>query len=492
MAVFHMDIKAHSRSLNVHAIALSSYRSGERLHCDADGRIRNCRSGIKSAVEFTALVNNRDLSRERLWNKVEEMERRKDAVVAREMELGLPCELNIEQQKELALSMAEKIAERYNCAVDLALHAPDSEGDQRNWHVHLLFSPRPWTDTDKRNKEFSTKKYRDLNKANAKQEVLYWRQLWEEKFNQALEQAGEEERVSSLSCEARGEIKKYEHFDFNKYQLLRRSGELEDAKRASRLALEISRDELELEDLIDIKNELIKEKEQLIKKKENTNVRKELSIGGSIEGSRNELEILGGRVGKEREASSETGSFGEVDSGGLRRMLRAEQNDAHGSSEIENKYTDLEQEFEGSHTWFIQQGIGGVDEDIERGSGYLGWKYAGNDEKVGRSQRNSEQSHSTSEKDERGAGAALKRIGSWIKFTLMSVKELMEKFVPKRFRKAKAVVVEPEQLVDLELSGISPLKKSKIQELRDEPRLSLAEMSRRDEMERTQSRGIRF
>ena len=98
MATYHLEIKAHSRSNNANAIALSSYRSGEKLRCDLDGRVRNCRRDGKSAIEYTALLNNRGLSRERLWNQAELMERRKDAVVAREMELALPCEFTKEER----------------------------------------------------------------------------------------------------------------------------------------------------------------------------------------------------------------------------------------------------------------------------------------------------------------------------------------------------------------------------------------------------------
>ena len=277
MAIYHMDIKAHSRTYHIHAIALSSYRSGERLRCDADGKVRNCRREDKSTVLFKALINNRGLNRERLWNKAEAVERRKDAVVAREMELGLPCELSLDEQKKLAIDMAQRIAEKYKCAVDLTVHAPDKEGDKRNFHVHLLFTSRSWSDDrDQRNREFSSKKYRDLNKANAKEEVLYWRALWEEMLNQAYERNGLEERVSSLSCEEQGKLKKYEHLDFEKYQYLRRAGELEDAKKASRLGLEIEREELELDDLMEIKKELLKERESL---KETENVKESEDAG---------------------------------------------------------------------------------------------------------------------------------------------------------------------------------------------------------------------
>lgn len=312
MAIYHIDIKAHSRSLNVHAIALSSYRSGEKLRCDADGKIRNCRRGNKSAVEFTALLNNRDLSRERLWNKAEAMERRKDAVVAREIELGLPCELSLQEHKELSMAMGQKIAERYNCAVDLAVHAPDLEGDTRNWHVHLLFTSRSWAENDEKNREFSSKKYRDLNKANAKEEVLFWRELWEGMVNEAYEQKNMGERVSSLSCEAQGKLKKYKHFDFEKYQFLRRSGELEDAKKASRLGIEIERDELEIEDLMEIKAELLRERERVLNnqtKKEMNYVGLRKENGQSGTGESDHTETESGYSKSIKETGAGTGSF---------------------------------------------------------------------------------------------------------------------------------------------------------------------------------------
>ena len=56
-------------------------------------------------------------------------------------------------------------------------------------------------------------------------------------LNKAYEQKDMEERVSSLSCEAQGKLKKYEHFDFDKYQFLRRSGELNDSKNVLEVML---------------------------------------------------------------------------------------------------------------------------------------------------------------------------------------------------------------------------------------------------------------
>ena len=46
---------------------------------------------------------------------------------------------------ELAVRFACGLASKYRCAVDVALHAPDREGDHRNWHAHLLATTRKVT-----------------------------------------------------------------------------------------------------------------------------------------------------------------------------------------------------------------------------------------------------------------------------------------------------------------------------------------------------------
>ncbi len=57
-----------------------------------------------------------------LWNAAEVAERRKDAKVARDF--------------------AEAVCARYGVAADVAIHAPNREGDERNWHVHILTTTR--------------------------------------------------------------------------------------------------------------------------------------------------------------------------------------------------------------------------------------------------------------------------------------------------------------------------------------------------------------
>jgi hypothetical protein len=261
MATYHLEVKAHSRANGRNAVALSSYRSGESLRLHSEGKVRNCRRHEKSDVLHCELINSRGLSREEIWNKAENSERRKDAVVARELEVALPSELSFEEQRNLAMSLSNDIAERYNCVVDLAVHAPDDGGDNRNYHAHILFASRGWGE----GQDFAKKKYRSLDR-NA-EEVNHWRELWQEKQNSAYEEAGLDIRVSSATCEEQGKIKKYQRFTYKKYAVLQQYGELEEAKEYSRYQL-IEAKELEIEDLLGELKSLQEEQQNLGKEKE--------------------------------------------------------------------------------------------------------------------------------------------------------------------------------------------------------------------------------
>ena len=46
--------------------------------------------------------------------------------------------LNPEQRKELAQELAKEIADRYQVATQIAIHAPSKTGDERNHHVHIV------------------------------------------------------------------------------------------------------------------------------------------------------------------------------------------------------------------------------------------------------------------------------------------------------------------------------------------------------------------
>jgi hypothetical protein len=85
--------------------------------------------------------------RSTLWNAAERAGRRNDARLAKEVIVFLPSDLSPSRCRELALTFARQLADRYQNAVDLAVHQPRPGSDERHHHAHLLSArPRshPW------------------------------------------------------------------------------------------------------------------------------------------------------------------------------------------------------------------------------------------------------------------------------------------------------------------------------------------------------------
>ena len=99
------------------------------------------RSGVEH-VSWFAPAGCREQTSAELWNRAEAAEKRKNSTVAREVLAALPHELNQFQRRELVERMTAQLAGRYGVAGTAGIHAPDREGDQRNWHVHILMTTR--------------------------------------------------------------------------------------------------------------------------------------------------------------------------------------------------------------------------------------------------------------------------------------------------------------------------------------------------------------
>jgi hypothetical protein len=224
MAIYHLSTKPLSRSSGRSAVAAAAYRSGSCLSDQRQGIEHDYTR--RSGVEHEQLVvpeGAGNWERQALWNAAEQAENRKDARTAREWEIALPEELNPLQRRELAGEFSQALCQRYGCAVDVAVHAPGKEGDQRNWHAHLLATTRQVTAAglgEKCSIELSDKKRLSLGLGPARVEVDAVRQLWEQHANRALERAGRGERVScqtlekqKLEAERKGDHKKVLEFD---------------------------------------------------------------------------------------------------------------------------------------------------------------------------------------------------------------------------------------------------------------------------------------
>lgn len=140
MAQFHMSVKQISRSTGRSTTGAAAYRAAERIVDVRTGEIHDyTRKGGVDAAHLS-LPGGSTENRAAFWNRLEQHHKRADAVLAREFTLALPHELPAEERQRLAFDYGQELADRYGIAVDVAVHAPDREGDNRNYHAHVLMS----------------------------------------------------------------------------------------------------------------------------------------------------------------------------------------------------------------------------------------------------------------------------------------------------------------------------------------------------------------
>lgn len=144
MAIFSVQVKSLSRGKGDSATAAAAYRAGLRLDDPSGARHDYSKKIGVLSVDMIAPdgVPAWAIDPHQLWGKVEEHETRKNARVAREVLVALPHELDPEQRRDLARNIGQLLVERYGVAAQVALHAPDRGGDNRNFHTHILITPR--------------------------------------------------------------------------------------------------------------------------------------------------------------------------------------------------------------------------------------------------------------------------------------------------------------------------------------------------------------
>ena len=192
MAIYHLTAKIVSRAKGQSVVASAAYRAGEALDDARYGVTHDYtrKHGIAHAEILApdgapAWVHDR----QELWNRVEAAERRKDAQLAREIEIGLPKELT---HRESVALVREFIAQEFvsqGMIADFAIH----RDDENNPHVHILLTLRRATAQGFGYKERGW---------NAKANLVHWRGAWAEHANVHLARAGLDIRIDHRTLEA--------------------------------------------------------------------------------------------------------------------------------------------------------------------------------------------------------------------------------------------------------------------------------------------------
>lgn len=197
MAMAHLSVRAHTRSLGHTAAAGAAYRLGIKLDCPRTGETSNfSRRSARGEVAAGGIVAPRPTpiaASPQSWvEAVEGHERRKNSQILRDVEVSLPHELTAADRQRLAERYAAWLAVEYDTPTLWAVHRPDRRGDGRNHHVHVLLPTRSLDESG----EGLGAKLRQLNdKDKSSIEVSKMRGQWETLCNEALAAAGVNEWI---------------------------------------------------------------------------------------------------------------------------------------------------------------------------------------------------------------------------------------------------------------------------------------------------------
>ena len=210
MAIFHLNEKNISRSDGRSAVACAAYRACEKLEDHTYGKTQDYTR--KKGLEYKSIyapehTNEKLLDRQTLWNEVEKKEfnangsMKENARLAKEYICALPHELTDRERIKIVDDFCRDFVKKHNVIVDACIHAPhdnDDETNNKNYHVHIMFTTRLVNQ-----KGGLGKKQRTFNDDGPK--VLKdSRATFAKVVNTALENAGLDERIDHRSYKDQG------------------------------------------------------------------------------------------------------------------------------------------------------------------------------------------------------------------------------------------------------------------------------------------------
>jgi len=195
VAIYHLSAKVISRAGGRSSVAAAAYRSAELILDTRTGLRHDYRRKggvLHSEIIAPAHTPEWMLSREQLWGAVELVEKRRDAQLAREIEVALPRELHRAERLELLRGFVQREFVERGMIADVAVHDGRARDGHGQPHAHVMLTLRELTG------EGFGKKDRSWNAPDL---LLGWREAWAREANMALERAGRVERIDHRSLE---------------------------------------------------------------------------------------------------------------------------------------------------------------------------------------------------------------------------------------------------------------------------------------------------
>ena len=201
MAIYHFSAKVIGRSGGRSAIASAAYRAGERLHddkLDRDHDYTEKAGVVHREIMLPDGAPPRWTDRGTLWNEVEAGEKRKDAQLARDIEISLPRELGKAEAIRLAQDFVrEQFVER-GMVADLNVHWTQARDGGEQPHAHVMLTMRevvPGREGHEEEGAFGKK----VVAWNDRALLGEWRERWAELANARLLELGHDIRIDHRS-----------------------------------------------------------------------------------------------------------------------------------------------------------------------------------------------------------------------------------------------------------------------------------------------------
>jgi hypothetical protein len=142
------------------ATAAAAYRACCAIRCERENRLHDYRR--KRGLEISRIIAPQSapawsMDRASLWNAAELRERngtrgrnagtfKANAKIAREFMFGFPAELSAAGRLAVAEAIARHLVDTHGVVADFSIHQPGKEGDERNFHCHMLTTTRRMTE----------------------------------------------------------------------------------------------------------------------------------------------------------------------------------------------------------------------------------------------------------------------------------------------------------------------------------------------------------
>jgi len=218
MALYHFSAKVIGRSQGRSAVAAAAYRSASALldeHLDRthnytakadvvhreimlpEGAPERWHAGEDASLEEQRVV------RERLWNEVEAAEKRRDAQLARDIEISLPRELSQTEAVTLARDFVREQFVDRGMVADLNVHWGVGADGEVQPHAHVMLTMReimPGREGHPEEARFGKK----VVAWNDRTLLRDWRERWAEVANQRLCELGHDARIDHRSYAEQG------------------------------------------------------------------------------------------------------------------------------------------------------------------------------------------------------------------------------------------------------------------------------------------------